>query len=217
MAARGTVGRVAANLSESNRMKDWAARSRIGARTLKMTSGIASGSFDARGIKIVGKGLADTGLKNLGKAQVGGFTKVRADAVKKEEDFANKLLDTSDKGKAELTRGGMDAQQADAIQAQLIRGGMDAQTAAGHRTSLVNSGINVADVNNVTRYLDAARRNDRASILEGRQGGVILITTPQMVAAAAQTQQAQQATQAATQATQAATQATCGDTGCVNS
>ena len=85
MAARGTVGRVAANLSESNRMKDWAARSRIGARTLKMTSGIASGSFDARGIKIVGKGLADTGLKNLGKAQVGGFTKVRADAVKKKK------------------------------------------------------------------------------------------------------------------------------------
>src|SRR3989344_5134696 len=89
--ARASVGRVAENLSERQGFKDWAAKNKLGAATLKMTRGVASSSFDARAVKIGGKDLAGaTGLK-LGEAQKGGFTKSRKDYVEKEEKFASSL------------------------------------------------------------------------------------------------------------------------------
>jgi len=90
-AGKQTIGRVAANVSESEGLKNWAAKSKFGAGVLKTTRGIGSGSFDARGIKIGGKSLADAGLKNIGKAQTGGFIKERKDYSEKQEKFASSL------------------------------------------------------------------------------------------------------------------------------
>ena len=90
MAMRGTIGRVAANVSEKEGFKKWAAKSKFGGSMLQTTRGIASSSFDARATKlgsVAGKGLG----VDIGKAKEGGFTKSRKDYVEKQEKFASSL------------------------------------------------------------------------------------------------------------------------------
>ena len=173
MALRGTIGRGAANIAESNKFRDWAAKSKGGQFISNRISGVALRSFDARNApgadafaKMGGVNLGAS--KSFGLAPKKGFAENRIAAVKKQEEFATKQLDTSDKGKAELTRGRMNTRQAAAVEAQLIRGGMDRAIAAGHRASLEGVGIDTADVSGVARYLDAAKREIYADRLDRR-------------------------------------------------
>ena len=174
LALRGTVGRVATNLSESNRMRDWAARNKFGSGVTRLTSKVAAGTYDARNAPGVGA-LAKAGGISLdaGLARKESFGKNRAARVKREEEFTTKQLDTSDYGKAQLTRGGMSARRAADVEAQLIRGGMDRVAAAKHKASLEDVGINVADVSNVSRHLDAARREQYADRLDRRSSPTV--------------------------------------------
>src|SRR3989344_5901 len=178
MALRGTIGRGAANIAESNKFRDWAARSKTGQFFSNRISGVASRSFDARNApgadafaKMGGVNLGAS--KSFGLAPKKGFAENRIAAVKKQEEFATKQLDTSDKGKAELTRGRMNTRQAAAVEAQLIRGGMDRAIAAGHRASLEGVGIDTADVSGVARYLDAAKREIYADRLDRRSTPIV--------------------------------------------
>lgn len=171
MAMRGTVGRLAANAAQSNKFKDWAGRSKIGASALKMTSGVASSSFDARATKL--GGMAGKGLGvDLGKAKEGGFTKVREEKVKKEEEFANKLLDTSDYGIAELTSGKMSANKANSVVEQMNKGRdannkMTAFEMGTMRAKLVGgNGLDLKEARKVADQMNSARREDRAKKFE---------------------------------------------------
>jgi len=174
MLARGTVGRAAANLSESNRFRDWAAQSRFGGVASRMVSGTASKSFDLRQAPGV-ESLAKMGGVNLGAAKtVGmgvkkGFTENRAAGVKKQEEFANKMLDTSDIGRAELSRGRMSTERAEAVAGQLVNGGLDRAAAEKYRDNLMGYGIDSTELANVSRYLNAQRRNTYAARLEKRK------------------------------------------------
>ena len=109
MLGRNTIGRAAENLSERQFMKDWAAKYKLGGSALKATRAVGKGSFDARGIKVAGKGLADTGLKSVGKAKEGGFNKQRTDYVAGQEKFASSLA----MGELERHRRGLAAESGD--------------------------------------------------------------------------------------------------------
>ncbi|MFA6257131.1 MAG: hypothetical protein WCT29_02875 [Candidatus Paceibacterota bacterium] len=167
---RNTAGRTAAALAESNKFKTWAADSKLGKRAMNLTSGLASSSFDLRGVKLGGKGLSSvSGLKGIGKGQEGGFVKARAEAVKKEEEFANKVLDTGDYAKAEMSRGGMSQAKADKLIKTMIDGGMtDLGDVNKYRTALMGNGVRKENLGEVSRYLNTSRRNTYADRLEKR-------------------------------------------------
>jgi hypothetical protein len=99
MAGRATVGRVGEKIASS----DWAIKrakeGKFGA--MNVGSALSKASFDARGIKIGGKGLADTGLKNVGKAKEGGYEKIKADQSIKRQKRAEQLDKAIDKGEAQ--------------------------------------------------------------------------------------------------------------------
>ncbi len=89
---RGTVGRLGSSIANSERLKSAESKGVFGAKLLRNFGKTAgSGSMDIRGVKIAGKGLADTGLKNLGKAKEGGFTKLRADKTAERQKRAKEL------------------------------------------------------------------------------------------------------------------------------
>jgi hypothetical protein len=93
LGGRQTLGRVATNLAENQKFKDYAAKSKFAGGALRATRWAGEGSFDARGVKVMGKDLSSTGLKvnTFGKAQVGGFTKTRKEYSEKQEKFATSL------------------------------------------------------------------------------------------------------------------------------
>lgn len=92
MAMRGTVGRLGSVVANSETLKMAESRGIFGAKTLRNIGSTASkGSMDLRGVKIAGKGLSDTGLKNIGKAKEGGFEKTRADNVSARQKRAKEL------------------------------------------------------------------------------------------------------------------------------
>ncbi|HUC88862.1 MAG TPA: hypothetical protein VMR49_02420 [Candidatus Paceibacterota bacterium] len=173
-AGRQTIGRLATNAMQSNKFMDWAGKNKIGARALKMTSGVASGSFDARGVKIAGKDLSSTGLDVGKSAKAGGFAKIREDKVKKEEEFAKKHLDTSDYGMAELRSGNMSKAKADRVIEQIKKSNngkgelpVDKNgkpiSEAAFRTQLVmGDGLDAKTAQTVADQMSSARRNDRA-------------------------------------------------------
>jgi hypothetical protein len=92
MAGRATIGRAGAAIANSATLKNAEARGIVGARQLRNIGKFTgSGSMDIRGIKVGGKGLADTGLTSLGTPKEGGFTKRRADQVEKRQKRAKEL------------------------------------------------------------------------------------------------------------------------------
>ncbi|MFA6353971.1 MAG: hypothetical protein WCW93_03510 [Candidatus Paceibacterota bacterium] len=171
---RQGIGRIAANVSESNRFRDWAANTRGGQFVSNRVSGLAGRSFDIRGAKIGGQTLASaTGMK-VGEAQKGGFAKSRADAVKRDDEFVQKQLDTSDYGKAELSRGGMDVKKAGDIIDQIEIGAGRKLTNTEkleYQMKLTGHGIEAKELANVSRHLNAARRNTYADRKEKRTIG----------------------------------------------
>jgi hypothetical protein len=182
LAMRGTVGRLATNVAQSNKFRDWAGRSKIGASALKMTSGVASKSFDFRATKLGGMAGKELGI-DLGKAKEGGFAKAREEKVHKEEEFAKKLLDTSDYGMAELQSGKMSKRKADRVIAQIQKSGQalplgkngKPMNEAAFRTQLVmGEGLkpNVARV--VADQMSSARRSDRAEKLSTGIKGIFV-------------------------------------------
>jgi len=98
MALRGTVGQLGTKLASSKWAIDRAKEGKMGAMTLGNTLG--RGSFDLRGVKIGGKGLADTGLMDVGKAQEGGFEKKMEDQEMKRRKRAADLDKNIDRSKA---------------------------------------------------------------------------------------------------------------------
>ena len=164
MALRGTIGRGAANLAEGNRMRDWAAKSGFGKFISNRLSGVASSSFDARGVKIGGKNLAGMTGMNLGKAQEGGFAKAREEKVKREEEFANKRLDTSDYGIAKMTKGGMTTDQANRILGQMDAGGMQMTGVERlqHHAALTGGGMTLKDAKIAALHMNTTRRKEYA-------------------------------------------------------
>ncbi|MFA5773494.1 MAG: hypothetical protein WC908_02365 [Candidatus Paceibacterota bacterium] len=172
LAGRQTLGRAAANLSQSNKFRDWASQSKFGKSVAKMTGGIASGSFDARGVKIAGKDLGSaTGLKVGKNVKTGGFAKGREEKVKKEEEFANKMLDTGDYGMAELQGGKMSAKRADSVVEQMNKGRanenkMTAFEMGTMRARLVGgNGLEYKMAREVADQMNFARRNSTADYL----------------------------------------------------
>lgn len=87
MAMRGTI-------ANSDSLKAAEAKGGLrgfGAKTLRNIGGSAGkGSMDLRGVKIAGKGLDSTGLK-VGKAEEGGFAKMRADKIIERQKRAREL------------------------------------------------------------------------------------------------------------------------------
>ena len=77
-ALRATVGRVGSAVANSGAVKDFAAKNRWGRTLLNVSESASKGSFDFRGSAIGGKALAGAGI-SAGKAQSGGYEKVRAD------------------------------------------------------------------------------------------------------------------------------------------
>ncbi len=95
-ASRGTIGRVAKNISESDKLKEAASKNFIAKIALKSSQATAKGSLDLRG------GLASAGGKlgfdskdtdlGLGKAGgKGGYEAIHKEKVKKETEFADSL------------------------------------------------------------------------------------------------------------------------------
>ena len=173
VALRGTVGRGAANLAESDRFRNWAAKTRGGQFISNRVSGLASRTFDAREAPGAGA-LAKMGGVNLGAAKsVGlgpkkGFAENRAEAVKKREEFVKKQLDVSDAGKAELTRGGMDVARATELRRQMRDGGMSVADQLTYYNQMIGGGITPDDLGKVSRYINARRRDVYADRLERR-------------------------------------------------
>ncbi|MFZ2149985.1 MAG: hypothetical protein WAV15_02400 [Minisyncoccia bacterium] len=176
MALRGTVGRAGANLAESNAMRNWAAKSSIGKTVLRASSGLADRSFDLRkapGMESLAKGAGINlgAAKAMGLGPKDGFTKNREAAVKAQEEFANKMLDTSDYGKADLSRGGKGKRRAKKLKELMIAGGMDADKAEGYMKDLRGNGIEKKNLGDVAKSINSARRNLYADRLEKRKAG----------------------------------------------
>ncbi len=176
MLARGTIGRVAANAAESNTLRSFAARNQFGKDLLRATSGVASSSFDVRNTglgksAVKAMGTNEGAAKFVGLGAKKGFKENREEAVKKQEEFANKMLDTSDKGKAEMSRGGMKHGKAWELRRQMMEGGMDQAAADSFYTDLKNNGIKTSDLSNVARHINASRRNTYADRHEKRSAG----------------------------------------------
>jgi hypothetical protein len=89
-AGRRTVGAAASRLAEQKQFQDWAGRSALGERALKMARGTAAGSFDVRASR-AGQKTTDTLGVDFGKAQQGGFDKTLADKTARKEKFGQSL------------------------------------------------------------------------------------------------------------------------------
>lgn len=89
-AGRRTVGAAASRLSESQRFQNWAGKSAVGERALKMTRGTAAGSFDLRASRVGQQTTGALGV-NFGKAQEGGYNRTMADKTTQREKFAQSL------------------------------------------------------------------------------------------------------------------------------
>ena len=175
MLGRQTIGRAATNISQGNKFRNWAANNgAFGKLAAKTMSGVASGSFDARGIKIAGKDLHSTGLKVGKNVKTGGFSKIREDKIKKEEEYANKVLDTTDYGIAELTNGNMSSRKADNIIEQVKKSGGDfgldkngdKLSSSAFKAQLVGgNGLDVKTARKIADQLNASRRSSRADYL----------------------------------------------------
>jgi len=175
MLGRQTLGRAAANISQSNKFRDWSAsHGRFGKIMNKAIGGVGAGSFDARGVKIAGKDLSSTGLKVGKNVKTGGFTKSREEKVKKEEEYANKMLDTSDYGMAQLTgQKGMSEKKKNKVIKQM--GGNFGNTVDKNgKTVALNEqafraelqgGLNPVRARQVADQLNATRRGNRADYL----------------------------------------------------
>jgi len=84
---RGTIGRIGNNVANSSWAKRWEANGWGGGQFRKAMGSVGSASFDARaGMKSAGLNAAD-----LGKVKEGGFTKIRAENVKKRQEKAKAL------------------------------------------------------------------------------------------------------------------------------
>ena len=98
-AGRNTIGRAASTAADSERFKNFAARSTMGNMMYQGTKGVAASSFDARGSRAF-KGVgAATGITNdFGKVGgKGGYNKSLDDSVKAKEKYSKDL------GEAELS------------------------------------------------------------------------------------------------------------------
>jgi hypothetical protein len=96
LAGRSTLGRLGNYAANSETFKKWETQGNFlqkGAGKFLNRTGekLSTGSFDVRGASIAGKTLASTTGLSLGKAQEGGYEKIRADQKKKREDRARKL------------------------------------------------------------------------------------------------------------------------------
>ncbi len=177
MLGRQTLGRAAANISQSNKFRDWAAQSKFGKRVSKTVGGVASGSFDARGIKVAGKGLRDTGLKVGKNVKTGGFAKGREESVKKEEEYANKNLDTSDYGMAELTSGKMSEGKKNHVIKQMKgdfgttkdKDGKEVKINEQAFRAKLQGGLDKKTARTVADKMNVARRGDRADYLGSKR------------------------------------------------
>ena len=112
MASRRTIGAAASRLAENQNFQNWAGKSAIGERALKMTRKTASGSLDLRASSIGQQVASQTGV-DFGKAQQGGFDKTLADKTATKEKFGQTLRDDAAKeayaariSSGRLTRGG---------------------------------------------------------------------------------------------------------------
>lgn len=179
MLGRQTLGRAAANISQSNKFRDWAAsHGKFGKIASKAIGGVGAGSFDARGVKVMGKDLSSTGLKVGKNVKTGGFTKSREEKVKKEEEYANKMLDTSDYGMAQLTSGKMSDKKAGSIMEEMQKAGGKHEeftkdkngntlNASAFRAKLVG---NFKEARDVADIMNVARRRERAKYLVNKGG-----------------------------------------------
>ena len=89
MLGRATLGRVGEKIASSDWAINRAKQGKFGA--LNVGNTLSKASFDARGVKIAGKGLSDIGLKNVGKAKEGGYEKMKSDQVAKKQKRAKDL------------------------------------------------------------------------------------------------------------------------------
>ncbi|MDD3662579.1 MAG: hypothetical protein PHT84_01800 [Candidatus Pacebacteria bacterium] len=94
-AGTATLGRAGAAIADSKNLASAEAKGGIkgwGAKQLRSFGKTAgSGSMDIRGVKVAGKGLADTGLKNLGTAKQGGFVEFQEKKDKERKERADEL------------------------------------------------------------------------------------------------------------------------------
>jgi len=94
IAGRATAGRLGSVIANSNSLKTDEARGGLTGFASKQMRNfgkfMGQSSFDARGAKIGGKSLADTGLK-VGKSKAGGFEKMKADSILAKQKRAKEL------------------------------------------------------------------------------------------------------------------------------
>lgn len=99
MAGRATLGRIGSSIASSSKLADAESRGVFGAKMLRnLGSAAGKGSFDARGVKIAGKGLSDTGLTSLGKPKEGGYLKAEQDKIAKRTNRKEELKKVATKG-----------------------------------------------------------------------------------------------------------------------
>lgn len=172
-AGQASIGRGAAYLSESNRLRDFADKSRWGGAALRATSTLAKSEFDARkgamgGVLKAAGGVSGLNLGHSSKflMRSGGYIQDRADVVKKQEEFVSKQIDVSDTGKAEMTRGKMPPERARALVEKMTKGGM--VNAGDYYSKLVGNGVDTSDIGNVVNHINAGRREIYADRLDKR-------------------------------------------------
>ena len=111
LAGRYTLGRAATAAANSGWAKKWEAAGWGGGTAKRLLEKGSKGSFDARGIKVGGKSLSDTGLK-VGKAKEGGYEKMRKDKVEKRQKRAQGLeVGENEKMKQTLNKTERDLQE----------------------------------------------------------------------------------------------------------
>jgi len=134
-----TIGRAASRIADTDKMKDWAAKSFIGAAAFKATNKLGDASFDGR------HALNAMGVKALGKGTKGGYETRLKEAKEADKKFAEslgeqKLADTkTQKGRDEReaqTKGYREAIERDITEGTAGRELSDARTAA---TSALNA------------------------------------------------------------------------------
>ena len=171
------VGSGANKLSESNTFRDWSSRGGWARKKVtQLANWGATSEFDLRKTAVGGVLKATEGVtgfkfglsSKLLEGRKGGARQDMIDKVARENKYVSEQIDTTDYGKAELTKGGMNKTKAEKIKKQLQNGGMTETEADTYKEQMMTIGIATENVSSVARYLDAARRKDRANYLESR-------------------------------------------------
>lgn len=177
LAARGTVGRLGANLAENNWLRDIAATSGFARGALRLSNKIGSSSFDLRKAPGMEDFAKSTGV-NLGTAKTfglgprEGFTQQRTKYAKEKDEFANKFLSTTDKGKDTLAMGGMSDKKAERIIKQIRLGKelngerLSIEDEFNYYNQLKGSGLSQQELGKVAGLINSARRHDFANGLD---------------------------------------------------